>query len=59
MRWPRVKVSDIANVIMGQSPPGNSYNEDGEGLPLFQGKAEFGGTHPIPVKWCTQYEFFT
>lgn len=54
MKLPVVKLSDIAAIAMGQSPPGTSYNETGDGIPLFQGKAEFGETHPIPVKWCTQ-----
>ncbi|MCW5313548.1 hypothetical protein GTQ43_06895 [Nostoc sp. KVJ3] len=54
MKWLEVKLSDIAVINMGQSPPGNSYNEDGKGIPLFQGKAEFGDMHPTPVKWCSE-----
>lgn len=38
---------------MGQSPPGETYNGDGEGLPFFQGKAEFAEEHPITTKWCS------
>ena len=38
---------------MGQSPPSSSYNEQGIGLPFFQGKAEFGEIYPIPVKYCS------
>ena len=38
---------------MGQSPPSSSYNEQGEGLPFFQGKAEFGEIYPTPVKYCS------
>jgi type I restriction enzyme S subunit len=38
---------------MGQSPPGETYNTRGDGLPFFQGKAEFGDVFPIAVKWCT------
>jgi len=51
--WQRKKLSDIALVIMGQSPPGETYNTTGEGLPFFQGKAEFGDVSPSPVKWCS------
>lgn len=55
--WPRdwclTAISEVADVIMGQSPPSTTYNTDGEGLPFFQGKAEFGDESPIPVKWCT------
>jgi type I restriction enzyme, S subunit len=38
---------------MGQSPPSTSYNEYGEGLPFFQGKAEFTSLFPEVRKWCT------
>lgn len=49
----RVPLQDVATVIMGQSPPSSAYNTEGEGLPFFQGKAEFGPLHPTPVKWCS------
>ena len=39
---------------MGQSPPSSTYNEHGEGLPFYQGKADFRLIHPIPRKWCSQ-----
>lgn len=51
--WARVPLTDIADVIMGQSPPGSTYNTTGQGLPFFQGKAEFGDLYPHPGKWCT------
>jgi len=51
--WEVKKLGDVAEVIMGQSPPSSSYNERGEGLPFFQGKAEFGETYPIPIKYCS------
>jgi type I restriction enzyme, S subunit len=38
---------------MGQSPPGSSYNEHGEGQPFFQGKTEFGEVHPTVRKYTT------
>ena len=46
------KLGEIAEVIMGQSPPSSTYNERGEGLPFFQGKAEFGEMYPTAVKYC-------
>jgi type I restriction enzyme S subunit len=46
------RLPEIAEIIMGQSPPGNTYNEVGDGLPFFQGKAEFGETSPTVKKWC-------
>jgi hypothetical protein len=39
-------LSDIANITMGQSPSGSSYNEDGIGTIFFQGRAEFGFRFP-------------
>ncbi len=38
--WNEVKLSDIANIIMGSSPKSSAYNEIGEGLPLLQGNAD-------------------
>jgi type I restriction enzyme S subunit len=48
------KVGEVCEVIMGQSPPGNSYNDIGVGLPLLNGPTEFGETTPIPVQWTSQ-----
>lgn len=48
-----VNLGAVATIVAGQSPPGSSYNEIQNGLPFFQGKAEFGLVHPTPVKWCT------
>jgi type I restriction enzyme S subunit len=53
-RWPQKKLFEIAQVMMGQSPPGETYNARGEGLPFFQGKAEFGDVYPTPGKWCSE-----
>jgi type I restriction enzyme, S subunit len=39
---------------MGQSPPSSSYNNFGEGLPFFQGKAEFGDLYPKINKFCNK-----
>jgi len=39
---------------MGQSPPGDTYNSNGTGIPFFQGKSEFGKVSPVAVKWCTK-----
>lgn len=50
---PQRYLADVADIVMGQSPPGNTYNDQGIGLPFFQGKAEFGETSPTTVKWCS------
>lgn len=51
--WVETSLDDIADVTMGQSPDGKSYNELGEGIPFMQGSAEFGDHYPIPEKWCS------
>ncbi len=48
------KLSEIADIIMGQSPPSTTYNDNGIGLPFFQGKADFGFMFPVPKKFCTE-----
>lgn len=45
---------EVAEVILGQSPPSATYNEHREGLPFYQGKADFGLVHPTPRVWCRQ-----
>lgn len=52
-RWANAALSEVTEVIMGQSPPSSAYNDVGLGLPFLQGKAEFGALRPMPVKWCT------
>jgi type I restriction enzyme S subunit len=43
---PTARLATIAKIIMGQSPPGASYNKTGDGLPLLNGPTEFGATSP-------------
>ena len=38
---------------MGQSPDSKTYNTQGNGLPFYQGNADFGETHPITRVWCS------
>ena len=51
--WIETTLDGIADVIMGQSPDGKSYNQEGNGLPFMQGSAEFGEHNPVPEKWCS------
>lgn len=39
-------LSDVADITMGQSPKGDTYNEDGVGTVFFQGRGEFGFRFP-------------
>mgnify|MGYP005871280621 CR=1 FL=1 len=52
--WVPATIHEVADTIFGQSPPSSSYNKEGNGLPFFQGKAEFGAKHPIARSWCTE-----
>lgn len=52
--WEWMRVDELCEVTLGQSPPGSSYNDIGQGMPFFQGKAEFGTTYPSIRKWTTQ-----
>ena len=50
--WIQGTLSDIAEITMGQSPSGSSYNEDGVGTVFYQGRAEFGYRFPTQ-RLCT------
>ena len=52
--WQLVRLDDVCNIIMGQSPPSSAYNEEGVGMPFLQGKAEFTELFPLPTKYCTE-----
>ncbi len=46
-------LKEVADLIMGQSPPGSTYNEVGDGIPFFQGVRDFGARYPSPRVFCT------
>ncbi len=46
--WRLGQLGEMCNITMGQSPPGESYNEIGEGFPFYQGRADF--TFRFPTK---------
>ena len=53
--WSVMDLGEVAEVIAGQSPEGRYYNEDGEGMPFYQGKIEFTDLYiNKPRKWTTQ-----
>ena len=47
------QLSVHAEIVMGQSPPGNKSNNIGEGIPLLNGPTEFGSHHPEPTQYTT------
>lgn len=51
----KLPLCELANIIMGQSPLSEFYNENGNGFPFYQGKTEFGDVFiNKPVTWCTK-----
>ena len=52
--WNIVKLGEVCNIVMGQSPPSATYNDEGVGMPFLQGKAEFTELFPVPTKYCTK-----
>lgn len=46
------KLSEFCKINMGQSPDSSSYNELGNGMPFYQGNADFGEIHPKVRVWC-------
>lgn len=48
------KLKDICTIIAGQSPESKYYNTDGDGIPFFQGKADFGELYPTIRVYCSQ-----
>ena len=51
--WEVKKLSEIANITMGQSPDGSSYNENGNGKIFYQGCTDFGVMFPTPRLYTT------
>ncbi len=51
--WKEGTVGEDFEITMGQSPPGETYNEIGEGLPFFQGRADFSFRFPALRVYCT------
>jgi type I restriction enzyme S subunit len=51
--WPVSVVGDLYDITMGQSPPGDTYNESGDGIPFFQGRADFSFRYPKKRVFCT------
>ena len=48
------RLDEICVINMGQSPDSLTYNEEGNGLPFFQGNADFGEIYPMVRIWCSE-----
>lgn len=53
-KWSVGTINDLAQIIMGQSPKGETYNTVGEGEPLINGPAEFNEYYPSTFKWTSK-----
>lgn len=42
----------VCDFTMGQSPSSDTYNTNGDGMPFYQGNADFGKRSPSPRVWC-------
>lgn len=61
--WEEGKLSDEFDFIMGASPPGESYNEENIGIPMYQGNADFNFRFPkrrvfttAPIRMANKYD---
>jgi len=52
--WEEVRLGDVAEIIMGQSPSSKSYNENKEGVPLIQGNADCKNRKTAPRIYTTE-----
>lgn len=48
------RLDEFCKINMGQSPDSSTYNEKQEGIPFFQGNADFGEIYPTVRVWCNQ-----
>ena len=51
--WKKVRLSELADITMGQSPKSDFYNSKGDGLPFLQGNRTFGDKYPTFDTWTT------
>jgi type I restriction enzyme, S subunit len=51
--WKVATLGAEFNITMGQSPPGETYNDEGNGLPFYQGSTDFGPRFPCRRIYCT------
>jgi type I restriction enzyme S subunit len=53
--WEMKKLGEVCDVIAGRSPEGKFYNIDGNGMPFYQGKKDFGKKFiNNPMTWTTE-----
>ena len=53
--WRKATLGDIADVVMGQSPKSEFYNQNSEGLPFHQGVGSYGPRFVVDDTYSTSY----
>lgn len=53
--WKVRSLTEVANVVMGQSPKSEFYNREGKGLPFHQGVGSFGARFVIDSTYSTSF----
>ncbi len=51
--WTPTTLDEEFEITMGQSPPGDTYNDTGDGISFFQGRTDFGFRYPRRRVYCT------
>lgn len=49
-----IPLIDVANITMGQSPESSTYNDNGSGVPFYQGKTEFTDLYISKKTYCSE-----
>jgi type I restriction enzyme S subunit len=49
--WETATLDQVCDIVMGQAPSGDTYNNVGKGIPLIAGAADFGAITPNVKKW--------
>ena len=52
-QWMQTQLGKVCEIILGQSPSSETYNQERIGLPFFQGKSEFGSKYAQAKTWCS------
>jgi len=51
--WEVRRLGEVGEIVMGQSPSSEFYNNTGQGLPFHQGVRDFGARFPVHITFCT------
>ena len=55
MKYKNIKLGEVAEITMGQSPKSTYYNKEGMGIPFIQGVSTFEDNYPKIETYTTKY----